>query len=149
MEIRVDGNRSSAENWMRAQNASIRELPILSPEQKTVANKLGLCDEDYARSAFAGDLERENLKKKAQQAARLIGQLASRKVPGIRVESVWLKTFDRKFRFDLEFNGSDALIFVSEDLIDELFESGSRLAEEQLLRIVDLGLPSAWTAMAS
>ncbi len=34
MDIRIDGNRSSAENWMLAQNASKDILPALSDAQK-------------------------------------------------------------------------------------------------------------------
>lgn len=149
MEIRVDGNRSSSENWMRAQTASVQELPLLSHEQKSVAAKLGLDNEAYARSVLAGDLERKDLEKKAQQAAQLIERLAPRKISGLRVDSVWLKTLDGKFRFDVEFNGSHALIFVSEDLVNELLESGSKLAEEQITRIIDLGLPASWATRAS
>ncbi len=34
MDIYVDGNRSSAENWMLAQNASKELLPALSDAEK-------------------------------------------------------------------------------------------------------------------
>ena len=149
MDVYVDGNRSSIENWTRAQTAPVQELPALTEEQKTVAGKLGLKDESYARSLYAGELERKNLEKKAEQAARLVERFASQKVPGLRVEQVWLKTFDRKFRFDVDLNGSSALIFVSEDLIDDLLESGSRAAEEQIKRIIDVNLPASWTVRAS
>ena len=149
MDIRVDGNRSSIENWATAQAASVQDLPALTEEQRIVAGKLGLKDESYARSLYAGDLERKSLEKKAKQAAELVERLASRKVPGLRVDDVWLKTFDRKFRFDVDLNGSSAPIFVSEDLIDELFENGSRSAEEQIVRIIDISLPGSWMVRAS
>jgi hypothetical protein len=149
LDIYVDGNRSSIENWMRAQTTPMQELPPLSEEQKTVAGKLGLKDESYARSLYAGDLERKNLERKAEQAAQLLVRIASQKVSGLRVEQVWLKTFDRKFRFDVDLNGKTALIFVSEDLIDDLLENGSRAAEEQLNRIIDVSLPPSWTVRAS
>jgi hypothetical protein len=149
MDIRVDGNRSSIENWAKAQTTPIQELPALTEEQRVVARKLGLKDESYARSLYAGDLERKNLEKKAEQAAQVIERLASQKVPGLRVDGVWLKTFDRKFRFDVDLNGSSALIFVSEDLIDELFENGSRSSEEQIARIIDVSLPESWMVRAS
>jgi hypothetical protein len=149
MEIRVDGNRSSIENWARAQAAPPQELPKLTEEQRIVAGKLGLSDESYARSLYAGDLERKNLEKKARQAAQLIERLASQRIPGLRVDDVWLKTFDRKLRFDVVLNGSSALIFVSEDLIDELFENGSTSAEEQIARIIDVSLPESWMVRAS
>lgn len=149
MEVRVDGNRSSGENWMRAQTAPIQELPALSDEQKDIAAKLGQNDEAYARSLFAGDLERKNLEERAKQAAQVIERLASHRVPGLRLDSVWLKTLEGRFRFDLDLNGIHTLIFVSEDVIDELLESGSRAAEEQIARIIDFSLPASWTVRAS
>ncbi len=149
MEIRVDGNRSSAENWMQAQKVSLQLLPELSNEQKIVADKLGISHEAYARSQYAGDLTRNDLAKKAELAAHLIERLAQAKVPGLVVDAVWLKTFDGKFRFELECNHSRALIWINEDLVDELLESGSKTAEEQIARIVEYGLPASWMAKAS
>src|SRR5277367_2608607 len=148
MEIRVDGNRSSGENWMRAQTAPIQQLPPLSPEQKTAAARLGLKDEDYARSVFAVDLERKDLEQRAEQAAHVIERLAPRELSSFRVSGVWLKTFDGKYRFDVESNGRQCLIFVSEDLINDLLEAGSKLAEENIARIISYSLPASWMAQA-
>jgi len=149
MDIRIDGNRSSRENWMRAQTAPVQDLPALTEEQKLAANRLGLNDEAYARSFYAGELERKDLEGKAERAAQLIEKLAARKFPGLKIARVWLKTFDGKFRFDVSLNSSSALIFAAEDLIDELLERGSKTAEEQIERIIDLSLPASWTARAS
>jgi|SRR5579885_3533557 len=149
MDIRIDGSRSSSENWMRAQTAPAQELPVLTEEQKLAANRLGLSSEAYARSFYAGELERKNLEGKAERAAQLIEKLAARKFPGLKIIRVWLKTFDGKFRFDVSLNGSDALIFAAEDLIDELLEQGSKTAEEQIERIIELSLPASWRARAS
>jgi hypothetical protein len=77
MEIRVDGSRSSSENWMRAETAPLQELPELSAEQRAAAASLGVRDED------------------------------------------------------------------------DLLESGSRIAEESIARIVDYSLPASWVARPS
>jgi hypothetical protein len=149
MEIRVDGSRSSSENWMRAETAPLQELPELSAEQRAAAASLGVRDEDDARNVLAFELERKDLEIKAQQAAHVIERLASEKVPTLRVDGVWLKTLDGKFRFDVESAGSHSLIFVSEDLMNDLLESGSRIAEESIARIVDYSLPASWVARPS
>jgi hypothetical protein len=149
MDIRVDGNRSSRENWARAQTAPVQELPALTAEQRMAADRLGLSSEAYARSFYAGELERKVLEGKAEQAAQLIEKLAEPKFPGLKVVRVWLKTFDGKFRFDVNFNGSEALIFAAEDLIDELLERGSKAAEDQIERVIELSLPAGWRAKAS
>jgi hypothetical protein len=134
---------------MRAQTAPVHDLPLLNEEERSVAAKLGFNSEDYARSILAGNLERKDLERKAEQAAQVIERLASRDVPGLRVRSVWLKTLDGKFRFDIDFNGSSSVVFVSEDAMNDLLESGSRAAEENISRILDYGLPANWKARAS
>ena len=149
MDIRIDGNRSTAENWMLAQNASKDILPVLSEAQKTVADKLRISHEDYARSVYAGDLTRDELKAKTERAARLIERMAQSRVPDLTVDSAWLKTFDGKFRFDFDVNRNHTAIWVDEDVVDELLESGSKTAEEKLARIVESGLLASWTVKAS
>jgi len=149
MDIRIDGNRSTAENWMLAQNASKELLPALSEAQKTVADELRTSHEAYARSVYAVDLSRNDLVAKAERAGRAIERIAQRKVPGIAVDSVWLKTFAGKFRFDLNLDRNHTAMWVNEDVIDELLESGSRTAEEQLARVVEYSLPTDWIAKAS
>ncbi len=149
MEIRVDGNRSSSENWMRAQTASAGELPHLTPKQQEFAAKFGMSSDAFARRVLAEELGRKDLRQRAEQAARLIERLASKKGISLRVDQVWVKTLEGKLRFDVESASKHALIFVSEELMDELFESGSPSAEERISRIIDVSLPDSWLAQAS
>jgi hypothetical protein len=121
----------------------------MSPQQKEAAASLGVSEESYARSFYAGELERGTLAGKAEKAARVVERLAQHNAPGLKIESVWLKTFDGKFRFDAAWNGASFLIFLKEEVVDDLLESGSRLAEEQILRAIEYSLPSAKTVHAS
>ncbi|MHB1675335.1 MAG: hypothetical protein ACYCSP_13905 [Acidobacteriaceae bacterium] len=149
MDIYIDGNRSSAENWMLAQNASKELLPALSDAEKTVADKLRINHDAYARSAYAVDLTRNELGGKTERAARLVERMARSRVPGLTLDSAWLKTLEGRFRFDFDLNGNHAAIWVDEDLMNELLESGSRAAEEQISRVVEYGLPASWVVRAS
>ena len=137
MEIHVDGNRSSSENWMQARTVPPQELPQLSAEQRAVAAKFGMKESDYARQLLAINLGRKDLEKKAERAeraARLIERLASEKVRDVSVKAVWLKTFDGKYRFELESKGRQSLLFVTEDVVDDVLESGSEFAEQQICK---------------
>jgi hypothetical protein len=149
MDVRIDGDRSSAENWTRAQMVPSDQLPALSEAQRTVAAKLHLSAESYARSVYAGELERRELEKRAEAAGRLIESLAVRRVPGARLERVWWKTFDGKLRFDLSLRGSEASIVVAEPLIEGLLDGSVPEAEEQLARLVARTLPANWLAQVS
>jgi hypothetical protein len=121
----------------------------MSPQQKEAAASLGISEESYARSHYAIELERGILTGKAEKAGHLVERLAQRNAPGLKVESVWLKTLDGKFRFDAEWNNASFLIFLNEDVLDDLLESGSKSAEEQISRAIEYSLPSAKAARAS
>jgi hypothetical protein len=72
MEIAVDGWRSGVSEWRTARSVPVDQLPRLTDEQREVARKLGISEEDYARSAFAGEQTREALLKKTERLARLL-----------------------------------------------------------------------------
>lgn len=145
MEIHVDGNRASAENTMKAYLASQVELPQLSDDQRSVAMQLGLSVEDYARSLLAINLEKRDLEPKVERAARLIERLASHRFPGLRVQSVWLNTFDEKFRFLVEWHGQKTdPVLVEEETIDRVLQSGSSSGEAEILRLLDYNVPENW-----
>ena len=149
MDIYVDGNRSSIENWAVAQAAPLSDLPIMNEQQKATAAGLGISEESYARSFYAGELESKFLAEKAAKVAQLVESLAQQWAPGLQIESVWLKTFEGKFRLDARWNGRSFLVFLREEVVDELFESGSRQAEEQIARVVEVSLLTAKAARAS
>jgi hypothetical protein len=128
---------------MVAQAAPLDELPVLNDEQKTVAAKLGVASDAYARNLLALNWERADLEEKSARAARLVERLARARVPGLQVTSVWLNTFDEKFRFELEHEGRQNFVFISEKIIDELAEGESESAEGQISRILVSRFPLA------
>ena len=65
------------------------------------------------------------------------------------VSFVWLKTFEGKYRVDVESGGKHSLIFVDESLVDEMFENGSAQAERGLQHILELNLLPAEAVRAS
>ena len=149
MEIRVDGNRSTSENWLTAHRLPSSELPPITPEEEKVAEKLGISPEEYLRSRYAGDLSRGDLEKRAKLVGNLLNRwLSSRGLSGT-VTSVWLKTFEGKFRVEIEAPDGMKILFLKEDLIDGLLDSGSREAQESLERLLTANLGHAEATQAS
>ncbi len=149
MEVRIDGSRSSSENWLRASLASSRELPSISADEQEIAKKLGISAESYARSRYAGELSAGELQQKAEKLGLFVQQwLAARQVAGL-VDFVWLKTFEGKYRIDVDLNGKKVLIFTEESLVDEVLERGSHQAERELQHVLELNLLPEEAARAS
>jgi len=97
MEIAVDGWRSSVAEWNAARSVPASELPQLSPEQREVARKLGIAEQDYARSALAGERAQEALLRKAERFAKLLEQRISALRQHATVARVVLRTIEHRF----------------------------------------------------
>jgi hypothetical protein len=149
MEVRVDGSRSSSENCLRASLAPISELPRLTPEEEEVAQRLGIQSEPYARERYAQELTDADLRDRALKLGNLVqAWLNQNQVIGT-VDSVWLKTFEGKYRIELSLGGKPNLIVVDESLIDELFEQGSTNARICLEHILEVNLLPVQAVRAS
>ncbi|HTF62550.1 MAG TPA: hypothetical protein VK638_07545 [Edaphobacter sp.] len=149
MEVVVTGWRSSNQDWSRAQQWPLQDLPPLTAEQKTVAHKLGISEEDYARSAYAGELSRQELIEKAERFGRLIESQIREIRANSSVEEVVLKTFDGKFQVLALVDGHKVRLEMDEDMVDDLLRSGSGELETRLKRIIDFNLPVSGSARAS
>jgi hypothetical protein len=139
MQVSVDGWRSSASNWQAVRDIPGDQLRPLTPEQAAVAAKLRISAEDYARSALAGERTTEALLAKTERFAKLMEQRLASRLAGVQVDSVTLETWEHKFRVVIR--GKIETVFrVNEDIVDDLFEGGSKEADERISRILDLVL---------
>ena len=149
MDIRVDGNRSSSENWAYSRSVSPRELPPLSSEEKRFAVQLGLSLEDFARNQLAADLTRKDLATRAEMVGRLVDAWFKEYGVSGHVSEVSLRTFEGKVRVNVEISGRVSFCVIEEDVITSLFESGSKQAEMQLKRLLNANFGFEREAKAS
>jgi ribosome-associated translation inhibitor RaiA len=138
MEIVVDGWRSSVADWDAVRNIPREQLPVLSEEQRQVAKKLGIPEQDYARSVLAGERNREALLAKTERLARLLEQRIDK--AGVRVNRVVLRTFEDRFEVELQIDGRGVPLRIEETLVNDYFDCGSVDAEEKLGRILERAL---------
>jgi hypothetical protein len=149
MEIRVDGSRSTNENWLTAHRIPSSELPPITPEEEQVAEKLGISAEEYLRSRVAGDLSRGELEKRAEVVGNLVGRWLSQRGLSGTVVSVWFKTLEGKFRVEIAGPDGIQLLFLKEDLVSDLLDGGSREAQESLDRVLTANFGRAEATQAS
>jgi hypothetical protein len=149
MQITVEGSRSSSDDWFRAQQLPASELPALSDEQRTVAEKLGISAEAYARSAKAGELSREELLTKTEAFGQLLEKKLRERSASVFIDSIVLLTFEGKFRVTAVAGGKEIRFQIDEELVDDLLQSGDPELEGRLDRVIDLNLPNSEAARAS
>ena len=142
MNIVVDGWRATAEDWKDLQGVPKNQLPTLTTEQKAVAKKLGIAEEDYARSAEAGRRTQEKLLMKTDRFARMIQEKVKERASQAVVENIVLRTLEHKFEIEILLDGARVPIRIDEDLVDDLMEGGTKVAEERISRILDFAFPS-------
>ncbi len=149
LDIQIDGNRSTSESWQAAQLISLQALPPITPEEEQVARKLAISFEGYQRSKYAAELTKHQLEARALQVGRLVERWLNSHNLTARVEGVWLKTFDGKFQLEIRNGSLTKLIFIQEDLIDDLLDSGSNEAEQRLARLLTSNFADQENAKAS
>ncbi len=139
MQISVEGRRSSVSDWRAVAEIPTDQLKPLTPEQAAVAAELKISAEDYARSILESERATEALLEKTQRFAMLLKQRFASRVAGVQIDSVALETWAGKFRVAIR--GKMNTVFrINEDLVDDLFEGGSKEANERISRVVDLVL---------
>jgi len=137
MGFSVVGGRAIVAAWDAAQSVPPEQLPPLSPEQREVARKLGIPETDYARSALAIARTQELLLGKTRRLARVLESAAKRVGRPAEVRDVVLDTNEGRFDVVFQVRGQTVPARVSEDVVDDYFETGSEEAEQRILRIVD------------
>lgn len=133
--VSVSGTRTSPSEWDAVRDMSEAELPRLSPEQRAVAQELGIPETDYARSAFAGQRAQEKLLAKVETFARLLNSKIRAHASEARLESVTLETWEERYDVIVALGGRRVPWQIAEDVVDALFERGE--SEEKLDRIVE------------
>ena len=149
MQVQVDGSRSTAESWAEAHSASPQSLPVLSHAEQLAATRLALSSEAYSRSKYAIELTRQQLEQRASTLGRLVQEWLAEHGLSSEVRSVWLRTFEGKFRVDVQSHGSLQRVFVDEDLADDLLDRGSRETMDRLDTLLSASLLASQKAHAS
>lgn len=137
MEISVHGWKASPSDWEAVRKLPKDQLPPLTEQQKEVARKLGVSEEDYARSALAGERTQNTLLAKTETFARLLEKKLSELGSKASVENVALQILDDRFEVLLRVNGKLLPLRIKEEIVDDLLESGSADAEEKLSKILN------------
>jgi hypothetical protein len=138
IEVSALGGPISSAEWDAIRALPEAELPPLTPAQQQTAQRMRMREADYARHVLASKRGAENSLHKAERFARFLNASIKERVAGASLVRIALDTFQGKFEVEAQVDGRSLRFRVTEKLVDDLFESGSELAEARLNRVVDL-----------
>ena len=131
-EIYIPDYSSSVGEWRKAQQAAQSELPELTAEQKDVARKFGITEEEYARNVLAGQYGRQRIRDRAQALGEAVQRVLEGLGRGERVTAVFRDMNRLAWLVRIETRKKDVDVLVSQELADDLFDSGSDENRERL-----------------
>lgn len=122
MEIIIEGWRAGGEE--RREAASARKLPALTDAQRSAARRMGISEEDYARSVYAGKLNQQRLLEKTDRFAEILKVRLRSVAPAAVIQRIRLDTIKREYRIEIYVEGKKVLFRVAEDMVDDFMERG-------------------------
>ena len=137
-EITALGGPISSTEWDAIQALPEAELPRLTPGQQQTAQRMHMREADYARHVLASKRGVENSLEKAKHFAKFLEERIKKRRTRANLVRVALDTFRERIEVEAQVNGRLLRFRVAEKVVDDLFESGSELAEKCIKRVVDL-----------
>ncbi|MGB2623910.1 MAG: hypothetical protein WA857_07280 [Candidatus Acidiferrum sp.] len=145
MEIIVEGWRAGREEREEAARVPPAELPPLTDGQKAVAKRMGISEEAYARSAYAGRRNQARLIEKVRRFAAILQSTLGSKIPGARIEKARLSTLEHEYRIEVSIEDKKVLFRVAEDMVDDYMERGFAEVGESIERNLETAIAAQAT----
>ncbi len=133
MEIVIEGWRAGGEERKEAAGVPADQLPSLTGDQKSVAKKLGISEEDYARSAYAGKRNQDRLIDKTRRFAEILEERLQSISEGARIDRIRLVTIEHEYRIEITLNNRKLFFRVPEEMVDDFIEGGSAEIGRQIM----------------
>ncbi len=133
MEIVIEGWRAGGDERKEAARVPASQLPSLNDEQKSVAKKMGISEEDYARSAYAGKRNQDRLIDKTKRFVEFLEPGLRELSEGAQINRVRLVTIEHEYRIELSVDGRKIYFRLPEEMVDDFIEGGSSEVGRQIM----------------
>jgi len=139
-EVHVSGYRSSAEEWKRAFEAIASELPPLTDQEREIARRFQVSEEDYKRGKLAGILGQKGLEVRGHAFGDQVQYILSGLGDGYHLKAVFWE--GQKLRWILRIETPHKLVAVAVpfELADDVLDSAAIQDIERLKNLVLLGV---------
>jgi len=124
-EVVVSDYSVSVDEWRRAQEVRRSDLPELNQEQKEVARKFGVTEEEYARGVLAGLYGRERMSGRAQGLGEEVNKILEGLGPDHRVLAVVAEMFKGRWILRIQTPEKVVNVAIPRELADDVLDSGA------------------------
>jgi len=129
-DVFVSDYSSSVDEWRRAMAAPSSDLPELTEQQRAVARKMGISEEDYRRGVLAGRLGESRMLGRGQQLGELVESILQGLGPDYRVHAV--KAENGRWLVRIVAPDGVFPVAISRELADDALDSGALEEIERL-----------------
>jgi hypothetical protein len=131
-EISVSDYTSSVEEYRRAETAPKSELPKLSDDQKAVARRFKITEEEYARGVLAGIYGRERQRARGRQLGELTQNMLAELGRSDQVVHVAYEMDKVRWVVSIKASNGIAQVAIPRELASDLLDSGLTEYEREL-----------------
>jgi len=136
-DVFISGSTGSVEDWQNAMNAPKSQLPKLNEEQREVARKMGIPEEEYARGVLVGHYGENRQKQRGETLGQRIEEILAALAHPYELEALLRE--GAKFRWVARVKTSEARknIAIGFELADDIIDSGT-VQDMERLRVLML-----------
>jgi len=136
-EVVISGGHISQEAWLKANGS---RKPELSDEQKEVARKLGVADEEYARGVVAMQLGEEAERGRGRILGERIRKILESLGPEYKLDAVIRQGTQLRWLARIEVGGKIFAVAIPMELADDITDAGSDRDMNRLKNLVFFGV---------
>jgi len=133
-DVVVLGATGSPEEWRRALQAPVSELPVLDPAQREDARRRGVSEPDYARGVLFEKLAEKRWQEQGQTLGDLVREVLKPLESEYRLVTVLAEVLRRRWTVRFKGRGTVSDVHVDGELVDDLLNYNA-LEDTERLRV--------------
>ena len=136
-EVVISGGHISQEAWLKASGS---RKPELSDQQKEVARKLGVAEEEYARGVVAMQLGEEAERGRGRVLGERIREILASLGPEYKLDAVIRQGTQLRWLARIDVGGRVFAVAIPMELADDIIDAGSDRDMNRLRNLVFFGV---------
>jgi len=124
-EVFISGGSTSVDEYRQAMAAPKSELPELNDDQKFVAKKLGLSEEEYRRGVLADHLGHSRMLVRGENLGQVVQSILDGNGGGYHVDAIKAEMVNGRWLVRISGNNRDIVVSIPRELADDALDSGA------------------------